>query len=144
MGNQPTVADKENETPDVLVVTPETTEPVNQEPEQEDGRTEPADESEVEPSEPHTSSTHSEIECPRSGSDTAADSLGARAWTRMAEALLESPPRIAYTVQVSRLLDSLEIHIASQPPVVLFEAALLSDRLCLPDGNLANSLRQVF
>ena len=117
--------------------------PIDQKPSREERHTEPSDASEDKPSIPHTSSPPSETEDPEPESDTAADSLAARARTQMAKALLESPPRIAYTVQVGRLLDRLEIPNANQPPVALFEAALLSDRLCLPDGNVANALRQV-
>ena len=126
-GKKPTEA---GEVPEDPVVAPDTTESVTQEQEQEDGNQEPADETEAEPSKP--------------GSDPAEDSLGARARTRMAEALRESPPRIAYTVQVSRLLDHMDVSFRQRPPVVLLEAALLSDRLSLPNGNLANSLKQVF
>ena len=117
--------------------------PIDQKPSREERHTEPSDASEDKPSIPHTSSPPSETEDPEPESDTAADSLAVRARTQMAKALLESPPRIAYTVQVGRLLDRLEIPIANQPPVALFEAALLSDRLCLPDGAVANALRQV-
>ena len=132
-GKQPTKSDEGIEAPDAPGAVTDG----------EDGRTEPSDESEDKRSEPHTSLRPSEIEYRESESDTAADSLAARARTQMAKALIESPPRIAYTVQVGRLLDRLEIPNANQPPVALFEAALLSDRLCLPDGNVANELRQV-
>ena len=126
-GKQPPEADEASEAPDVSVVTRDTTKPVNQEQEHEDRHTEPSDETEAKPSEPHTST----------------DSLVTRARTQMAKALLESPPRIPYAVQVGRLLDRLRDPIVNQPPVELFEAALLSDRLCLPDGSVANALRQV-
>ena len=140
----PTEAGEEIEVPDVRVVTTDSAEPAKQEQEREDGQTEPGDESEDKPSKPYAPLPPSESDDLESESDTAADSLAARARVRMAEALIESPPRIAYTVQVGRLLNRLEPSIENQPPVELFEAALLSDRLCLPDGNLANSLKQVF
>ena len=142
-GKQPTESDEGIEAPDAPGAVTDGAEPVNQEQRREEGHTELSDESEEKPSEPHTSLPPSETEYPESESDTATDSLAVRARTRMAKALLESPPRIAYTVQVGRLLDRLEIPIANQPPVALFEAALLSDRLCLPDGAVANALRQV-
>lgn len=140
----PTEAGEEIEVPDVRVVTTDSAEPAKQEQEREDGQTEPSDESEDKPSKPYAPLPPSETEDLESESDTAADSLAARARVRMAEALLESPPRIAYTVQVGRLLNRLEPSIENQPPIELFEAALLSDRLSLPNGNLANSLKQVF
>ncbi len=140
----PTEASEAIEVPDVTVVTTDSAEPAKQEQEREGGQTEPSNETEDKPSQTHASSPCPEIECPKSESDTAADSLAARARVRMAEALLESPPRIAYTVQVGRLLNHLEPSIENHPPVELFEAALLSDRLCLPDGSLASSLKQVF
>lgn len=140
----PTEVVEEIEVPDVPVVPTDSAEPAKQEQEREDGQTEPSDKSEDKPSKPFAPLPTSETEDLESESDTAADTLAARARVRMAEALLESPPRIAYTVQVGRLLNRLEPSIKNQPPVELFEAALLSDRLCLPDGTLANSLKQVF
>ena len=142
-GKQATEPDEEIEAPDAPGVTTDSTEPVNQGQRHENGHTEPIDESDDKPSEPLTSLPPSDPEHPEPEGDKAVDSLSALAQTRVIEALLESPPRIAYTVQVGRLLDRLEIPIANQPPVALFEAALLSDRLCLPDGDVANALRQV-
>ena len=138
---QPTEAGEKIEVPDVPVVTTDSAEPANQEPRPEDGQHE---ESDVKPSQQDTSFPPSGTEAAEPGSDPADDSLGARARTQIAKALLESPPRIAYTVQVSRLLDSLEVSFPQRPPVALFEAALLSNRLCLPDGNMANAVTQVF
>ena len=142
-GKQPTESDEGIEAPDAPGAVTDGAEPVNQEQRHENGHTEPIDESDDKPSEPLTSLPPSDPEHPESEGDTAVDSLSALAQTRVIEALLESPPRIAFTVQVGRLLDRLEIPIANQPPVALFEAALLSDRLCLPDGAVANALRQV-
>ena len=140
----PTEAGEEMEVTDVRVVTTGSAEPAKPEQEREDGQTEPSDETEDKPSKPDTPLPPSETEGLELESGTAADSLAARARIRMVEALLKSPPRIAYTVQVGHLLNRLEPSIENQPPVELFEAALLSDRLWLPDGNVANALRQVF
>lgn len=136
-GKQPAESDEESEEPKVLAVTPDSTEPVKQESEHEDGHSEPGDESEA-------SKTHAPLQPSEAEGDAGPDPLAARARVRMAEALLESPPRIAYTVQVGRLLDHMDVSFPQRLPVVLFEAALLSDRLSLPNGNLANSLKQVF
>ena len=80
---------------------------------------------------------------PEPKGDISADSRSARALTRMIDALLESPPRIAYSVQVGRLVDRLGL-TTRQPPIALLEAALLSDRLRLPDAAVAAELSQVF
>lgn len=64
------------------------------------------------------------------------------AMERMIEALLESPPRIAYVVQVGRLINHLGLP-TNHPPIELFEATLLSDYLHLPDGIVADELRQI-
>ncbi len=127
-GKQPTGQAEKIEGPDAPGVATDDTSPVD-----------------PKPAEPGASSQRPEAGPPEpEGDDKAADPLAARALTRMVEALLESPPRIAYAVQVGRLLDRLEIPIANQTPVALFEAALLSDHLCLPDGAVAAELGRVF
>lgn len=86
----------------------------------------------------------SETKRPESGGgDTAVDPLSGLASARIVGMLFESPPRIAYAVQVGRLIDCLDI-ITDQPPVVLFEAALLSDHLRLSDGAVASKLKRTF
>ncbi|MCY4373799.1 MAG: hypothetical protein OXC31_08450 [Spirochaetaceae bacterium] len=65
--------------------------------------------------------------------------LTTRALDRVAAALLEQTPRLAYAVQVSRLIDDQSLP-AEAPPVALLEAALLSDRLTTPDGLIASEL----
>lgn len=81
-----------------------------------------------------------DIEQPES--DPIADSRIELARTRVADALLESPPRIAYVVQISRLLNRLGLN-TDLPPVELFESMLLSDHLQSPDAAVAFQLKQV-
>ena len=108
----------------------------------EDKHTGRSDESEFKPVESPTPSSLWAIEHPESTGDTAVDSRSVLALTRMTEALLESPPRIAYSVQVGRLIDRLGF-TTNQPPIALLEAALLSHRLRLPDAAIAAELSQV-
>ena len=70
------------------------------------------------------------------------DPLTSRASDRIAEALSETPPRLAYAVQVSRLLTQLDMG-SGYPPIALLEAATLSDRLTEPDGAIASELKGV-
>ncbi len=70
------------------------------------------------------------------------DPLTTRAMDRITEALSETPPRLAYAVQVGRLLTSLNMDIG-QPPIALLEAAMLSDRLTDPDGAIASEMKSV-
>ncbi len=62
--------------------------------------------------------------------------------TAVVEALSEIPPRLAYSVQIVRLLDGVAL-TSDLPPTALFEAAMLSDRLTLPDGSVAAELMRV-
>ena len=101
-----------------------------------------ADESKPRSVEPLTPSSLPETERSESNGDTVTNPLPIQALKRMTQALLESPPRIAYAVQVGRLSDRLGF-AANHLPVVLFEAALLSDRLSLPDAAIAAELSQV-
>ena len=140
---QPTEQVAEIEISDVPGVATGDADPVDQKPILEDRHTDPSDESESKPVEPLPLPSLPEVERPESKGDTAADSLSAFALKRVIDALLESPPRIAYTVQVGRLIDRLGL-TTSLPPVVLFEAALLSAHLHLPDASVAAELRQVF
>ena len=82
-----------------------------------------------------------DIEQPES--DSIADSRIELARIRVADALLESPPRIAYVVQISRLLNRLGLN-TDLPPVELYESMLLSDHLQSPDAAVAFQLKQVF
>ena len=61
---------------------------------------------------------------------------------RVIDALLESPPRFAYVVQIGHLSNRLGIN-TDLPAVELFEAILLSDCLQLPDADVAFELRKV-
>ena len=74
--------------------------------------------------------------------DTETQSRATLGLKRMTEALLESPPRIAYAVQVGRLVNFLGL-TANEPLVVLLEAALLASHLRLPDASVAVELRHV-
>ena len=108
----------------------------------EDQHTKGSDDSEFKPTEFITPPPLPATEHPESKGSTAADSRSVLALTRMSEALLESPPRIAYSVQVGRLIDRLGL-TTNQPPIVLFEAALLSDRLRFPDAAIAAELSRI-
>ena len=88
-----------------------------------------------------TSTQRIDIGKPKGGS--VADSRLELARTRVIDALLESPPRFAYVVQVGRLINRLSLN-TDLPPVELFEAMLLSDRLQLRDAAVARELKQVF
>ena len=120
-----------------------TAEPSDQEPTVEDEHTEPGDESRSKSVEA-VRLLHRPLEAERSESkgDTVTNPLPVLALKRMTKALLESPPRTAYAVQVGRLSDRLGF-ADNHPPVVLLEAALLSDRLSLPDAAVAAELSQV-
>ena len=107
-----------------------------------DKHTERIDDNEIEPLESPAPSSLPATKPPESKGDTSADSRSVLALTRVIEALLESPPRIAYSVQVGRLIDRLGL-TASQPPTVLLEAALLSDHLRSPDAGVAAELSRV-
>ncbi len=71
-----------------------------------------------------------------------ADQLLYRATIGIVEALSETPPRLAYSFQVIRLLDAMAAS-SGLPPAVLFEATMLSDHLMFPDGAVATRLRHV-
>ena len=100
------------------------------------------DDGEFKPVESLAPSSPDEVEQPESKGDAAADPHSVLALARIIDALLESPPRIAYSVQVARLIDRRGL-INNLPPIVLLEAALLSDRLCLPDAAVAAELSRV-
>ena len=68
--------------------------------------------------------------------------LASRAVDRVTRALLDSPPRLAYAVQVNRLTDHLGVTPANPPPVLL-QAALLADHLTQPDAAIASELSKV-
>ena len=109
-------------------------------------RAELSDEIEFKPMEPIAPSPvpeAKELE-PEGGrkADPLSDPLAARAVERMTEALNEPSPRISYAVHVIRLITRLGV-AADHPPVVLLEAALLSDRMSLPDGAVASELAKV-
>ena len=108
----------------------------------EDKCAERSDERELKPVVSPTPSSLRAAENPECKGDTTADSRSALALTRMAEALLESPPRIAYSVQIGRLIDRLDL-TTNRLPIALLEAALLSHRLRLPDAAIAAELSQV-
>ncbi len=71
-----------------------------------------------------------------------ADQLLHPAKTRIIEALSETPPRLAYSFQIARLLDGVA-PMSGLPPATLFEAAMLSEYLVLPHGEVADELRRV-
>ena len=71
-----------------------------------------------------------------------ADQLLYRAKTGIVEALSETPPRVAYSFQIVRLLNEVA-PTSGLPPATLFEVAMLSDHLMLPDGAVAAGLRRV-
>ena len=70
------------------------------------------------------------------------DPLTTHAIDRIAEALKETPPRLAYAVQVGRLLTQLNMD-SDQPPIAILEAATLSDRLTEPDGAIASEMKSI-
>ena len=72
----------------------------------------------------------------------ATDTPASSAIERTADALLKPTPRIAYAVQVARLMTCMSV-TGDHPPAALFEAALLSNRLSEPDGELASELTKV-
>ena len=140
---QPTEQAAENEISDVSHTATGDVGPVDQNSILEDEDTRPDKESESEPVDSLPPPSHSDAERPEPKGDTESDSRSALALKRVVEALLESPPRIAYAVQVGRLLDHLDL-TTDLPPVVLLEAALLSDHLRLPDASVTAALRPIF
>ena len=139
---QPTEQIGKTETSDVPDTATDDAEPSDQEPIVEDEHTELGDESKSKSAEAVPPPSLSETERSESKGDAVTNSLPVLALKRMTKALFDSPPRIAYAVQVGRLSDRLGF-AANHPPVVLFEAALLSDRLRLPDAAVAAELTQV-
>ena len=75
--------------------------------------------------------------------DSATDMVAILALDRISEALCESQPRLAYVVQVGRLIKSLNIN-SCLPPVEIFEAMLFSDHLQFRDAAVALKLTEVF
>ena len=59
------------------------------------------------------------------------------------EALVDRPPRLAYAVQLARSASNLE-GAHRDLPIAALEAALLADRLSIPDGVVANELTNNF
>ena len=71
------------------------------------------------------------------------DPLAVRAEEAIAAALVEEPPRLAYAFWVARLSEQVFAD-ASSGRSLLLEAALLADRLRLPDGVIATRLGELF
>ena len=69
--------------------------------------------------------------------------LAVKAEEAITAALAEEPPRLAYAFQIARLLEQ-AFPKESPPRSVLLEAALLADRLQLPDGVIASRLGELF
>ncbi len=74
--------------------------------------------------------------------DDSDDQLLRQANTGIIESLSDSPPRLSYSFQIVRLLGSVA-NSSDLPSATLFEAAMLSDHLVLPDGAVAAGLRRV-
>lgn len=68
------------------------------------------------------------------------DETAGRARVALAQALCDAPPRLAYAVQLCRLLNESAID-AGQPRLPLLEAALYASRLRRPNGELASRLK---
>ncbi|MDE0511472.1 MAG: hypothetical protein OXI88_06800 [Gammaproteobacteria bacterium] len=102
----------------------------------------PESDTKAKESEIDKTSESEKIDIEQTESDPIANSRKELARTRVADALFESPPRIAYVVQVSRLLNRLGLN-TDLPPVELFESMLLSDHLQSPDAAVAFQLKQV-
>ena len=100
-------------------------------------------ESDSKPRETVTTKSTLGVDNRKSQSDAAADSRLKLAKKRVIDALLETPPRFAYVVQVGRLINRLSLN-NDLPSVELFEAMLLSDNLELPDSVSAFELERVF
>lgn len=90
---------------------------------------------------PSPSPQGTSIAKPENGSAT--DIVSDIALSRVSEAMCESPPRLAYIVQVGRLVKSLDIN-SCLPPIELFEAILFSDHLRYRDATVALKLTEVF
>ena len=108
-----------------------------------DEHTEDNLESDSRPRETVTTKSTQGVDIRKSQSDSAADDRLELARTRVIDALLETPPRFAYVVQVGRLVNRLSLN-SDLPSVELFEAMLLSDNLELPDSVSAFELKRVF
>ena len=115
---------------------------VTHEPASEGKRPEPHEESGLKQTEPVGPSPLPEEKAPEPEGRTEGDRIAARAVKRMTDALTERSPRFSYAVHVARLMMRLGM-TSDHPPVVLLEAALLSDRLSLPDGAVASELAKV-
>ncbi len=71
------------------------------------------------------------------------DPLARKAEKQIIAALLEEPPRLAFAFQMLRLFE--RVFPGDSPPRSgLLEAALLSERLRLPEGPIATRLRDIF
>ena len=139
---QPTEQAAENEISDVSHAATGDADRGDQKSIHEDEDTKREKESESDPVDSLPPPSPSDAERHEPKGDTEADSRSAIALKRVIEALLDSPPRTAYAVQVGRLLDRLDL-TSDLPPVALLEAALLSDRLRLPDAAITAALRPI-
>ncbi len=103
----------------------------------------PSGTSEIEP-QPVDARALPQSDPPKPSSETVpkAHPLARSAVDHIAQALLASPPRLAYAVQVNRLTDHLGILPATPPPVLL-QAALLADQLTQPDAAIASELSKL-
>ena len=93
--------------------------------------------------EPLTKKSTKGIDTRQPESDSAVDNRIKLVGIRVNDALLESPPRFAYVVQIGHLLNRLGLNTNDLPPVELFEAMMLSDRLQLPDADVSFELKRV-
>ena len=75
--------------------------------------------------------------------ETPTNSVADQAMRRINEALLERRPRLAYAVQLARSVTNLG-GAHGDLPIAVLEAALLADRLSIPDGVVANELTDIF
>ena len=100
------------------------------------------DEVAPEPTKPVVPMPPLKVQEPIHDCEPANDTPASGAMERTADALLNPTPRLAYAVQVARLMTRMSV-TGDHPPAALFEAALLSDRLSEPDGELASELTKV-
>ncbi len=133
---------EEIEIEDVSVKDLDDVDPVDQPQNIEETHSEQNIENDSEPQKPLTITSTQRVDIGKPKSGSVADTRLDLARTRVIDALLESPPRFAYVVQVCRLINRFSLD-TDLPPVKLFEAMLLSDRLQLPDANVAFELKQV-
>ena len=125
---------------DVSVEEIDDVEPIDQPRNTGDAHKEENLENDSKPQKPTTTTSTEGIDIGLRESDGEADTRLNLARTRVIDALLKSPPRLAYVVQVGRLINRLSLN-SDLPPVELFEAMLLSDYLMFRDADVAYELK---